>query len=257
MLHANFPTNIVVLITAAMIQTGVCVWLVLSAALSRLPLAPHTKRNWRWGVGLLLTAWLAVRLVMQVSPPGGRVLGANATVAFVVFGMVVGTLPLWISPTFRQIIQGTPATWIIGIQVGRCVGGLFLALLDLKLLPPEFARPAGYGDVAVGMLSIVVVYLLATGKPYARWVAIGWNLLGILDLIVALITGVTYIPPFVRQLAVTGASTLYVNYVLIIPAYGVPLMSLFHVYSLHQLFSTSTGSNSTNSNIMNSRGAIC
>jgi hypothetical protein len=141
--HSNFPTNIVVLITAAMIQTGLCAWFLLSATLSRLPLAPHIKRNWRWGAGFLLTAWLVIRLVMQVSPPGGRVLGANATVAFVVFGIVAGTLPLWISPTFRQIIHATPATWIIGFHAGRFVGGLFLALLDMKLLPPQFARPAG------------------------------------------------------------------------------------------------------------------
>jgi hypothetical protein len=246
MLPANFPTNIVVLITAAMIQAGVCAWLLLSATLSRLPLAPHTKRNWRCGAGILLTAWLVVRFVMQVSPPGGGVLGAKATVAFVVFGIVAGTLPLWISPTFRQIIHAMPSTWIIGIQAGRIVGGLFLALLDMKLLPPEFARPAGYGDVTVAVLSMVVVYLLATRKPYARAAAIGWNLLGILDLIVALITGVTYIPPFVRHLAVTGVSTLYVNYVLIIPAYGVPLMSVFHAYSLHQLFSQNTNSTTAN-----------
>lgn len=250
LLPANFPTNIVVLITAAMIQGGLCAWLLLSATLSRMPLAPRTKRNWRWGAGFLLTAWLAVRLVLQVSPPSGVVLGAKATVAFVVFGMVAGTLPLWISPTFRQIIQVTPATWFIGFHAGRFVGGLFLALLDSKLLPPEFALPAGYGDVLVAALSLVVVYLLATKKPYARTAAIGWNLLGILDFMVALITGVTYIPSFVRQLAMTGASTAYVNYVLIIPAYGVPLMSLFHVYSLHQLFQRdrdSTKSRSENS----------
>lgn len=235
--HANFPTNIVVLITAAMIQAGVCAWLLLSATLARLPLSQQTKRNWRWGVGAFLAAWLAVRLVMQISPPSGGVLGAKATVAFCVFGIFAGTLPLWISSTFRQIIHRTPATWIIGIQAGRFVGGLFLALLDMKLLPAEFALPAGYGDVTVATLSMVVVYLLATKRPYARAAAIGWNLLGILDFIVALVTGVTYIPPFVRHLALTGASTLYVNYVLVIPAYGVPLMSLFHIYSLHQLFS--------------------
>jgi hypothetical protein len=247
MLPSNFPTNVVVLITAAMIQTGVCAWFLLSATLSRLPLAPHTKRNWRWGAGVLLAAWLVVRLVMQVSPPGGRVLGATATVAFVVFGMVAGTLPLWISPTFRQIIHTLPATWILGFHAGRFVGGLFLALLNLKLLPPEFALPAGYGDVSVAVLSMLVVYLLATKKPYARTAAIGWNLLGILDLMLALITGVIYIPPCVRRLAAMGASTLYVNYILIIPAYSVPLMSVFHVYSLHQLFSHSTNSIKANS----------
>src|SRR5262245_60886466 len=239
---SNFPTNTVVLITAAMIQTGVCAWLLLSATLSRLPLDANTKRNWRWGVGFVLAAWLVVRLVLQVSPPGGVVLGAKATVAFVVFGMVAGILPLWISPTFRQIVQAMPATWIIGLHSGRVVGGLFLALLDLKLLPPEFALPAGYGDVIVAVLSLVVVYLLATNKPYARTAAIGWNLLGILDFMIALITGVTFIPPFVRHLAVSGASTRYVNYILIIPAYGVPILSVFHVYSLHQLFSRDTNS---------------
>jgi hypothetical protein len=242
MLPANFPTHIVVLITAAMIQTGVGVWFLLSATVSRLPLAQHTRRNWRWGIGILLMAWLVVRLALQFSFPGGRVLGANATVAFVVFGIAAGTLPLWISPTFRQIVQAMPATWTIGIQTGRVVGGLFLALLDLKLLPPEFARPAGYGDVIVGVLALVVVYLLATGNPNARRAAIGWNLLGILDFVIALITGVTYIPPFVRQLAVTGVSTMYVNYVLIIPAYGVPIMSVFHVYSLRQLLASETNS---------------
>jgi len=242
MLHPSFPTNTIVLITGAMVQAGVCAWLILSATLSRLPLAPQTRRNWRWGAGSLLTIWLLVRLVLQVSPPGDRVLGANATVAFVAFGMLAGTLPLWISPTFRQIVQATPATWIIGIHAGRFIGGLFLTLLDMKLLPAEFARPAGYGDVTVAALSMLVVYLLATNKPYARSAAIAWNLLGILDFVVALITGVTYIPPFVRQLALSGASIQYINYVLIIPAYGVPIMSLFHVYSMHQLFSRQTKS---------------
>jgi hypothetical protein len=83
-------------------------------------------------------------------------------------------------------------------------------------------------------------------SAHARSAAIGWNLLGILDFLVALITGVTYIPPFVRHLATTGASTRYVNYVLIIPAYGVPLMSLFHIYLLRQLFSRDTDSTKTN-----------
>ncbi len=242
MLPPNFPTNTVVLITAAMIQAGVCAWLLLSAALARLPLAPRVKRNWRLGAGFLLAAWLVVRLALQFYPPGGRVLGAKGTVAFVVFGMAAGTLPLWISPTFRQIIRAMPQTWIIAFHAGRVIGGAFLTLADMKLLPPEFALPAGYGDVTVAVLALPVAYLLAANKPYARPAAIAWNLLGILDFAVALVTGVTYIPPFVRQPAVSGASTAYVNYVLIIPAYGVPIMSLFHIYSLHQLFSRNTDS---------------
>jgi len=112
----------------------------------------------------------------------------------------------------------------------------------IKPPPDEFPRTQdltiapGYGDVTVAALSLAVVYLLATNHPYARPATIAWNLLGILDFVIALVTGVTYIPPFVRQLAIAGASTAYVNYVLIIPAYGVPIMSAFHIYSLHKLF---------------------
>src|SRR5262245_5253168 len=99
----TFPTHTIILITAAMVQGRSCAWLILPSTRSRLPPAVHTKRNWRWGVGVFLAGWFVVRFAMQIAPPGG-VLGAKATVAFCVFGIVAGMLPLWISPTFRQII---------------------------------------------------------------------------------------------------------------------------------------------------------
>src|SRR5262249_10368540 len=156
--------------------------------------------------------------------------GTQATIAFVIFGLVVGTLPLLTSPTFRQIVRATPAIWIVGLHSVRVIGALFLTLQDMKLLPSEFAVPAGYGDVTVAVLSLVVVYLLATNKPYSRAIAIGWNLLGILDFVIALTTGSIYIPPFTSQLAAAGVSVLYLNYVLIIPAFGVPLVAVLHTY---------------------------
>jgi hypothetical protein len=89
--------------------------------------------------------------------------------------MLAGILPLLISPTFRQIVRAVPETWLVGIQAIRVAGFLFLALMDMKLLPAEFALPAGYGDVTVGLLALGMVYLLANRKPYARALAIGWK----------------------------------------------------------------------------------
>jgi hypothetical protein len=235
-MSTDFPTNTIILITAAIAGTGAVVWFALSETLRRLPLAPQVKRNWRWGTALVLSAWLLVRLALEVAPPDGQLLGTVPTIGFVVFGIFVGTLPLAISPAFRQIVRATPATWIIGIHAVRVVGGLFLSLNDMKLLPAAFALPAGYGDVTVAVLSLVVIYLLAENKPYARAVAIVWNLLGLLDLVTALITGTINIAPFATQLAATGVSPLYLNYVLIIPAYGVPLVGVLHIYSLYQMF---------------------
>jgi hypothetical protein len=113
--------------------------------------------------------------------------------------------------------------------------------MDMQLLPGEFALPAGYGDMTVGLLALGMVYLLAQRKPYARVLAIGWNLLGLLDFVGALITGILYIGPFAAQLAASGISPLYVNYVLIVPSFGVPLYTLLHIYSLFQLVSARAG----------------
>jgi hypothetical protein len=230
----NFPTNTLILITVGVSGLGLVIWLMLSIVLDRLSLAPSVKRNWLWGAALVLAGWLIVRLALEFSTTGGQPIGVQATIAFVTFGLFVGTLPLN-SATFRQIVRATPMTWIIGLHAGRVIGGLFLVLLDMKLLPANFAVPAGYGDVIVAILSLVVVYLLVTNKPYARSVAIVWNLLGILDLVVALTTGTLFIAPFVSQLAATGVPVHYLNYVLLIPTYGVPLVGVFHVYSLYQL----------------------
>ncbi len=232
---ADFPVNTIILITAAIIPTAFVVWLMLSQTLAKMTLSPQVKRNWRWGVALVLGGWLLVRLVLQINPPGGGVLAAPFVFGFVVFGLTIGTLPLTRSSTFRQIIRATPPTWIVGMHAARVVGGLFLALLDMKLLPAEFALPAGYGDVIAAVLALIVVYTLVTKKPYARTLAIAWNIYGILDLVTALTTGSIYIAPFAAQLGATGANLLYLNWVLIIPSYGVPLIFLLHIYSLYQL----------------------
>ena len=234
----GFPTNTVIWILATMIGVAAGTWLSLSEALSQLPMAQHIKRNWRWGVAILLIAWLLVRLALAVRPPNGAVLTTPFVVGFIVFGVSVGTLPLLISPVFRQIVRTIPETWLVGIHAIRVAGFLFLALLDMYLLPAHFALPAGYGDMTVGLLALVVVYLLTKRNPYACTLAIGWNLLGLLDFIVALTTGITYIGPFAAQLATSAVSLGYLNYVLIIPTFGVPLFTLLHIYSLFQMLSS-------------------
>jgi hypothetical protein len=151
--------------------------------------------------------------------------------------LVAGTLPLVFSPTFRRLIRAIPETWLVGIHATRILGILFLALMEMRLLPAEFALPAGYGDVTVGLLAPVVAYLLARRHPYARAFVIGWNILGLLDFVGALVTGGAYIGPFAVQLAQSGISLNYLNFVLIVPAFAVPLFALLHVYSLVQMLS--------------------
>ena len=46
----------------------------------------------------------------------------------------------------------TPASWLIGIQLYRVIGGTFLVFLARGVMPALFAVPAGIGDIAVGLL---------------------------------------------------------------------------------------------------------
>ncbi len=237
----GFPTNTIILIVAAMIGTGASSWFILSQALQWAPLTPPVRGRWRWGVALALGIWLLGRLALAVNPPGGVVLSRELNIAFLVVGLLVGLLPLLFSPVFRQILQAIPATWLIGVHAIRLGGFAFLALLDMKLLPAGFALPAGYGDMTVGLLALGVVYLLARQKPYVRALAIGWNVLGLLDLVSALTTGFLYLGPFATQLTASGTSPLYLNYVFLIPNFAVPLFASLHCYSLFQLLSGSVG----------------
>jgi hypothetical protein len=234
-LAIGFPTYTVILFIVASIGTGVGSWLILSEGLATVPIAPHIKRIWRWGAAIVLIAWLLVLLAWPVNPAGGVVLGRAVGITSLVLGLLAGILPLLISPIFRQIVRAVPQTWLVGIHALRVLGFVWLALADMKLLPTEFALPAGFGDVTVGLLALVMAYLLAKRNPYARALVIGWNVLGLLDFVVALTTGLIYIRPFAAQVAASGVSTLYLNYVFLVPTFAIPLLAVLHLYSLFQM----------------------
>jgi hypothetical protein len=224
-----------------MIGTGAGVWFNLAAGLRQLAMAPRVKQRWQWGIGAVLLVWLLIVLAVAWVAPGNTVVGAPYIATILTLGLLAGTLPLLISPAFRQLVRAIPATGLIGVHAIRVLGILFLALLDMRLLPAEFALPAGYGDIAVGLLALGMVYLFTKRKPYAPTLAIAWNALGLLDFVSALASGIAFIGPFAAQLAAHGTSPLYLNYVLIVPAFGVPLYTLLHIYSLFQLISARAG----------------
>lgn len=78
-------------------------------------------------------------------------------------------------------------------------------------LPGLFALPAGIGDVATGLLALLVAYAWYSGKPYARGAAIAWNLFGMADLVDAVVLG-----------TLTGGAGGIVFPVVLIRVYAVP-----------------------------------
>jgi hypothetical protein len=103
------------------------------------------------------------------------------------------------------------------------------------VLPGAFAWPAGVGDIAIGATAPWVALALVHRPGFAvSRVFIVWNLLGILDLVVALSAG-----GLSSALAsgatgeVTTGPMAHLPLVLI-PAYLVPMFVMLHLAALFQ-----------------------
>lgn len=182
----------------------------------------------------ILVAWYAVVYVFaaggafKTAGPGGV---PTLAVAFV--PLVAGVLVVLLGRPVRRMITapGVPAG-LIAVQTYRLVGGSFLLLLALHRLPAIFAILAGGGDMLVGATAWAVANAVREGRV-ARGVV--WNVLGLLDLVVAISLGVAFSPQF--HLSPDGVTTTALTVLpnVLVPAFLVPVSILLHVASLRTL----------------------
>ena len=149
--------------------------------------------------------------------------------------LLVGWLAYARSARFRRLLFSIDLRWLIGVQLWRVVGEVFLLLYALNELPASFAIPAGIGDVLVVLAAPYIALLSASGTSAARRVVIGWCVVGIVDLVVAVTMGVLNAPGRFGLLAgeVTTAPMLELPLSLI-PTFFVPLSILLHVIVLRR-----------------------
>lgn len=188
-------------------------------------------------VAVVLVIWLALVFLLGANgafvgppevPPFPILLGA--TVPLIVF--VAAYLG---SGAFRALILAADLRLLTAIQAWRAGGLGFLALHAHGILPGLFAWPAGLGDIAIGVTAPWVALALIRRPTFvASRQFVVWNLLGILDLVVAVSTGALS-SGFVAGLTgkVTTAPMAQLPLVLI-PAYLVPLFIMLHLAALFQ-----------------------
>src|SRR4029077_14577918 len=103
---------------------------------------------------IILLGWLVVSVALVVLD----VYHVNAPeVPPIQYGIllpiVVGALLIWRSETAKSIIAAVPQPWLVGVQLYRALGVIFLILYATGKLPSLFAWPAGIGDIAIGLLA--------------------------------------------------------------------------------------------------------
>jgi hypothetical protein len=185
----------------------------------------------------ILLGWLAAAITLGAM----GVYHVNASdVPTIQYGILlpilIGALMIWRSETTKRIIAAVPQQWLVSVQLYRALGVIFLILYAAGKLPGLFARPAGVGDIAIGLLAPVVGFAYAQAQRKAAGLVAAWNVLGILDLIVAVGTGFMTAPSLLQPFEVQPTSELIsVLPMVLIPIYLVPLSIVLHLASLAKL----------------------
>ncbi len=221
-------------VARVLIQAAILIglWLALIRANLR-----GTTRVVLWLViALPFTLWLAVVWALAVNGACQPISG-NGPLPIAVFAPVLVSLVLLLrSKRVAAVLDAAPPSWLVGVQVFRIFGGIFLVNWALGSLPGIFALPAGIGDTLVGVLALPVAFYLSTGTADGQTAGIAWNLLGLTDLAIAIILGTLTSPGRLHLLSLNQPNVLVGTYPTVMtPAFGVPLSIILHVLSLWQL----------------------
>ena len=226
------------------VAIALALWLGVRRAARELaiPVARRTslliKTGALLGAWLLLAFWLAASGVLRAGSTEALPIVALAIVLTIVVGLsIVAT-----SQTARDILAATPPHLLIGVQVYRSIGAIFLVLFALGRAPGAFALPAGWGDVLIGVSAPIMAWLYRADAARWRGLAILWNAIGITDLVIAVSTGVLTSPGRLQRLAFDLPNVLITSFPLVlVPAVLVPASILLHLFSLWSLRSSTRG----------------
>jgi hypothetical protein len=198
---------------------------------------PGGRGGIRLAVATALTVWLLLVLSFGAAgafiglpgtPPLAIAIGIAAPL--IVF---FASLRLWQS--FREFVLNLDLRLIAGMQAWRWAGLGFLSLYTYKVLPAVFALPAGLGDMAIGVTAPWIMLAVARQPGFAAsGTFIRWNILGILDLTIAV--SVATVSTFFATGAPGEISTapMATLPLLLVPAFLVPLFLMLHAAALMQ-----------------------
>src|SRR5262245_31039868 len=183
----------------------------------------------------ILVVWFLLALggsllgVFDSEPRPPILLGLGAVVP--VAGFVTWYLT---SAQFRQLVSTLDLRILTVAQTWR-VGGIVFVILYLQgALPGVFALPAGWGDFAIGITAPLVAWYWK--PPFPSRVFVAWSVLGILDLVLAVILGALASATPMGALAGDVSTRLMGQFPLsLIPTFFVPLLLILHLISLAQV----------------------
>lgn len=125
---------------------------------------------------------------------------------------------------FREFSNAIPLSAIAIFHSWRIIAG-WLFLMYAGLLPDAFINNAAYGDIIAGFLGLLVIIL---GR--LKWTYLLFNILGLLDFLLAVGTGLT-----LTLLGNDDMRHIATLPLILIPLFGVPISGFTHFISLYRI----------------------
>jgi hypothetical protein len=156
-------------------------------------------------------------------------LGLAAVIPVAVFAVCYLT-----SVRFQELVRSLDLRLLTLAQTWRVGGIVFLILLQRGALPGVFAIPAGWGDIAIGITAPIVAWYWR--RPFPSKTFVVWNVLGSIDLVLAVTLGVLTSQTSIGILAGDVTTRLMGQFPLsLIPTFFVPLLLILHLISLNRV----------------------
>jgi hypothetical protein len=195
-------------------------------------------KKYRFFINALLGLWLASATIASASGAfraGARDSYAPLSLGLAVLAPILAFLAYFAaSSRFRDFVFALNVRTLTIVQSWRLGGFVFLVLYTHGILPGVFALPAGWGDMFIGATAALAANHFTREKGRKK-LFIAWQLLGVLDLVMALTLGVlTSRAPvgiLARGITSDAMTTLPLS---LIPTFAVPLLFIFHLISIAQ-----------------------
>jgi len=149
-------------------------------------MGPHapTEGSGNKSAALLLGAWLC--LAAGVGVAGWLERATAPMIAGIIWTLTAFVLlACWKVPLLQRWTLTVDLRWLVLLHLTRFVGFYFFLLCSRGELPFAFAAPAGWGDILVAVLAVL---LLALSKARNWRMLIIWNTLGLTDILFVVMT---------------------------------------------------------------------
>lgn len=219
----------------ATVLTIVAVNAVRAGLTQRQVVLATTMTAFIFGGWYALASWAGLKDLLMPPP---TVMDPPIVLMFL-FG---GAFLLWalarLTTLGRAISDQASQAYLIGFQIPRVMGFVFLLGWALGAIPWQFAIPAGIGDIWAGIAGYQAMKAVSRGDADAEAKVLRANLIGMGDFVVAVVTGLITSEGFLHLLSQDAPNIINHYPLALFPAFFVPIFLAFHFISLSKLRQT-------------------